>query len=270
MMEEEKEAYKVEKCKNVPGPRWHGDTKRDKYFSDLYLKLSYFQQQLPMLKEIESEPEYAKYYDGHQSKEVECILQHSLPKKLNDLGDFSINIPFGNKEEVRAIIDLGAACNLMPSSVYSKIGVGELKPAKLRLEMADKSTKRTKGLLEDALVRIDEPIFPVDFIVLELEDGLNRNEEPYLLLGRPFMATTRMEISMRDESIKMTVLGKTLRLEIFYDNLPPLYSSKNANFCFDEIMMKQVKENIRTVYLHTEVDKHIFNLDFLAIFTHFS
>ena len=79
IMEEEKEACKREKYKNIPGPWWYGNAKRDKYFSDLHLKISYFQQQLPMFKEIESELEYAKYCDGPQSKEVERILQHSLP-----------------------------------------------------------------------------------------------------------------------------------------------------------------------------------------------
>ena len=109
----------------------------------MHLKLSYFQHRLSMLKEIESEPQYARYYDGPLSKEVECILNHSLPKKLEDPGDFSIKVTFANEEKVRAIIDLGAACNLMPSSVYTKIGVGELKLAKLRLEMADKSIKKS-------------------------------------------------------------------------------------------------------------------------------
>ena len=103
----------------------------------------------------------------------------------------------------------------MSYSVYTRIGIGELKPAKLKLEMADEWLKKAKGLLEDVLVRIDELIIPIDFIVPDLEDGLNRNEKPYLLLGKPFMATTKMEINMRDESIKMTVLEKTLRLEIF-------------------------------------------------------
>ena len=57
-------------------------------------------------------------------------MQHSLPKKLGDLGSFSIDVTFANKEEVRAMIDIGASCNLMPYSVYYRIGIGELKPAK--------------------------------------------------------------------------------------------------------------------------------------------
>ena len=45
-------------------------------------------------------------------------------------------------------------------------------------------------------------------------------------------------------------------MEIFNDNSPPLYSSKDANYCFDKDMMKQVKESLRIVRtrpLHTKV-----------------
>ena len=77
-----------------------------------------------------------------------------------------------------------------------------------------------------------------------------------MLLGRPFMATTNMEINMRDRSVTMMVLGKKLRLNTFNDGLLPLYSSNDANYCFDEDMMRQVKESLKIIRnrpLHTEV-----------------
>ena len=110
--------------------------------------------------------------------------------------------------------DLGASCNVMPYSIYKRIGVGELQPIKTKLKMVDKSQKKARGLLEDCLVRIRELIVLVDFMVLDLENCSDEDEEPYLLLGRPFMDTTQMEISMQDETIKMAVRGRTLRLEI--------------------------------------------------------
>ena len=106
----------------------------------------------------------------------------------------------------------------------------------MKLEMADRTKKRDKGILEDVLVRIDELIVPVDFVVFD--DDKNKEEEPYMLLGRPFMATTKMEINMRDRSVTMMVLGKKLRLNMFSDGLPPLHFSNDANYCFDEDMIK--------------------------------
>ena len=43
-----------------------------------------------MLKEIESNPKNARYYDKPLSLEVERILNHSLPKKLGDQGNFAL------------------------------------------------------------------------------------------------------------------------------------------------------------------------------------
>ena len=93
---------------------------------------------------------------------------------MEDPGDYSIIVTFANEVKVRAMIDLGAACNLMPSFVYTKIGIGELKPVGLRLDMSDQSKKKAKGILEDVLVRIDELIVPADFIVMDLKDDINK------------------------------------------------------------------------------------------------
>ena len=72
------------------------------------------------------------------------------------------------------------------------------------------------------------------------------------------MATTRMEINMREGSITMMVLGKKLHLDAYNDNSLPLYSSNDPNSCFDEDMMKKVKESlqiIRSRPWHNEVKR---------------
>ena len=42
-----------------------------------------------------------------------------------------------------------------------------------------------KGIIEDVLVKVDKFIFPVDFVVLDMEE----DQEASILLGRPFRAT---------------------------------------------------------------------------------
>ena len=42
-----------------------------------------------------------------------------------------------------------------------------------------------EGVLEDVLVKVGKFIFPVDFVVMKMEED---NQDP-LLLGRPFLAT---------------------------------------------------------------------------------
>jgi hypothetical protein len=59
--------------------------------------------------------------------------------------------------------------NLLPYSVYLQLGLGELKPTSMTLQLADKSVKIPQGIVEDVLIKVDKFYFPVDFIVLDTE-----------------------------------------------------------------------------------------------------
>ena len=124
-----------------------------------------------MLKKIENEPKNARYYDKPLSLEVEQILTRSLPKKLGDPGEFCIMVTMSNGEKVKALIDLGAACNIIPGSMCSKVGNFNMRFDQYKLVMADGSIKEATCILEDVLVRVDELIIPIDFLVVNLEDN---------------------------------------------------------------------------------------------------
>ena len=135
---------------------------------------------------------------------------------------------------------------LCPFSIYKKIGTLKLKPSNAHLKMADKSRMKARGLLEDCLVRVGELIVPVDFLVLDVvNQDDDDDEEPYLLLGRPFMDTTNMEISMRDETIKMTVRRKTLRAEITNGDSPPLYTAKFFPYYYDDTEIQHAIKGVK-------------------------
>ena len=63
--------------------------------------------------------------------------------------------------------------------------MGELTLTTIILQMGDRSMAQPKGVLEDVLVKVAKFIFPMDFLVMKMEED---NEVP-LLLGRPFLAT---------------------------------------------------------------------------------
>ena len=50
-----------------------------------------------------------------------------------------------------------------------------------------------RGILEDVLVKVDNFIFLVDFIILDMEE----DHEVPLILGRPFLATSRALINVQ-------------------------------------------------------------------------
>ena len=59
--------------------------------------------------------------------------------------------------------------NLLPSSVYELFGFGEPKPTSFTIQLADRSIKEPRGMLEDVLVKVNEFYFSVDFLVLDME-----------------------------------------------------------------------------------------------------
>lgn len=65
---------------------------------------------------------------------------------------------------------MSASVNLMPLSVFKRLGLGEAKPTTVSLQLADQSIRYPKGVLEDVLVKVDKLIFPADFIVLDMEE----------------------------------------------------------------------------------------------------
>ena len=55
----------------------------------------------------------------------------------------------------RALLDLGSSMNLLSYSIYKELGVGELKPTRVTLELADRSVKVPRGIIEDVLIQVD-------------------------------------------------------------------------------------------------------------------
>ena len=132
---------------------------------------------------------------------------------MKDLGSFNINITIGNKQQVKAMLNLGVSINLMPYSLYKQLELGELKATRMSLQLADRSVKYPMGVVEDLLVQVDKLIVPVDFVVMDMENNF-RSVEPVILLGRPFMATTKTIIDVHKGELSMNVLGETVQFSV--------------------------------------------------------
>ena len=94
-----------------------------------------------------------------------------------------------------------ASINLMPFSVAKKLNLGEITPTSLSLQMADRSIAFPKGIIEDVLVKVDKFIFPVDFVVLDIEE----DREASIILGRPFLATGQALIDVKNGELTLRV-----------------------------------------------------------------
>jgi hypothetical protein len=73
--------------------------------------------------------------------------------------------------------------NLLPYSVYLQMGLGELKPTSMTLQLANRSVKRPRGIIEDVLIKVDKFYFPVDFIVIDTKPMHNVGSQIPVILG---------------------------------------------------------------------------------------
>eukprot|EP00257_Ricinus_communis_P021422 XP_015580911.1 uncharacterized protein LOC107262056 [Ricinus communis] len=129
--------------------------------------------------------------------ETTSVLQQQLPPKMKVLRSFIIDITMGDKKVAKAILDLGAN-NLLPYSIYAQLGLRELKPTTMSLQLADRSIKHARGIVEDLLIQVGKLIIPTDFMVLDMENTPARDKEQTILLGRPFVATTKIVIDVHN------------------------------------------------------------------------
>ncbi|XP_070004686.1 uncharacterized protein [Nicotiana sylvestris] len=89
----------------------------------------------------------------------------------------------------KSLCDSGASINLVPLSIYRNLEneLGKIRSAPISLQLVDQTTIILEGIVEDVLVWVDKFVFPVDFIVVKIEE----NKEIPLILGRPFLAMGR-------------------------------------------------------------------------------
>ena len=149
------------------------------------------------------------------TEQVSAIIQNNRPPKFKDPCCPTISCVIGNSKIEKALLDLGASVNLLSYSVYKQLGLGELKPTSIILQLADRSVIVPKGVVEDVLVQVDKFYFPVDFIILDMHPFSNANSQISVILGRPFLATSNALINCRSGVLKLSFGNMTLELNIF-------------------------------------------------------
>ena len=149
-------------------------------------------------------------------EQVSAIIQCKTPVKYKDPACPTISVNIGGTCVEMALLDLGASVNLLPYSVYKKLGLGELKPTTITLSLADKSIKIPKGTMEDVLIQVDKFYYLIDFVMLDTEPvAVGANYVP-IILGRPFLATSNAIINCRNRFMQLTFRNMTLELNIFH------------------------------------------------------
>nr|GEY03968.1 reverse transcriptase domain-containing protein [Tanacetum cinerariifolium] len=146
------------------------------------------------------------------NKNCSAVILKKLPKKLGDPRKFLI--PYGfSKLKCKALADLGASINLMPLSVWRKLGLPDLIPTRMTLKLANRAICTPDGIARDVFVSVGKFTFLADFVIVNYES----DPRVTLILERPFLRTARALINVHGEEMILSDGDERLTLNMKHD-----------------------------------------------------
>nr|GEV58649.1 DNA-directed DNA polymerase [Tanacetum cinerariifolium] len=141
-----------------------------------------------------------------------AVIIKKLPKKLGDHGKFLI--PYGFSElKCKALADLRASINMMPLSVWKKLGLPEFISTRMTLELANRAICTPAGIARDVFIPVGKFTFPANFVIVDYES----DPRVPLILGRPFLRTARALINVHGEEMILRDGDDRLTLNMRHD-----------------------------------------------------
>ncbi|XP_075107036.1 uncharacterized protein LOC142180018 [Nicotiana tabacum] len=226
-----------------------------------------------MLRDV---PKYAKYIKDIVANKTrltefetaalteECTsrIQHKLPQKLKDLGSFTILVRISEIDVGRALCDLGESINLMSLLVFKQLGLGDLRPTTVMLQLADRSYVYHEGVIVDVLLQIGKFIFPIDFIILDYE----ADELVLIILERPLLTTGDVIIKVREGKMIMRVdneeavfnVYRAIQLPRHYEDLAIIYRVEINELAVEPSVFKEdALERALMLFNHLELEEEV-------------
>nr|GEV70402.1 reverse transcriptase domain-containing protein [Tanacetum cinerariifolium] len=160
----------------------------------------------------------------------------------------------------KALADLGASINLMPLSVWKELGLPELIPTRMTLELANRAICTPAGIARDVFISVGKFTFLADFAVVDYES----NSRVPLILGRPFLRIARALIDVHGEEMILRNGDERLTLNMkhetaSYSNHPQRESVNLINIFnvssedFLEVSVPKQSSGNPTFSLHQEL-----------------
>ncbi|GJY32357.1 hypothetical protein Tco_0415852 [Tanacetum coccineum] len=115
------------------------------------------------------------------SEECSAVIQRSLPQKEGDPGSFTLPCLIGPLAVKNTLANLGASINLMTHSLFLRLGIFELKPTRMSIQLVDRSFWKWMRTI---------------------------------ILGRPFFATARAVIDIHEGKLSLRVKNETVTFNI--------------------------------------------------------
>ncbi|GJX27685.1 putative reverse transcriptase domain-containing protein [Tanacetum coccineum] len=117
----------------------------------------------------------------------------------------------------------------------------DLKPTRMCIELANKTTQFPKGIAENVMVKVDKFVFRVDFVILDMEE----DHRIPIILGRPFVAIAHAKIDVFNKKISFKVGDEIITFDLEKSiSFPP----SNEDTCHaSDIINLSVVNNIKEI-----------------------
>ncbi|RYR15735.1 hypothetical protein Ahy_B04g072658 isoform B [Arachis hypogaea] len=92
-----------------------------------------------------------------------------------------------------------------------KLQINELRSTDVIIQLADKTQKQAKGIVENVLVKVGNHFIPTDFVILDMEESYL----DFIILGRPFLATARALIDVEQGELIQRIYDEHLTFRAF-------------------------------------------------------
>ncbi|XP_070023007.1 uncharacterized protein [Nicotiana sylvestris] len=208
----------------APFPQRLAKHQKEEQYKKFFEMLKQIQVNIPLIEALKEMPGYAKMMKDLMSRKFDfqdlatitltqtcsAVVMRPIAEKLSDPGSFTIPCTIGNFAFAKALCDLGASINLMPLSIYKRLGIGRARPTSMLLQLADRTVKHPFGILDDVLIQVGKFVFPADFVILDCKV----DEEIPIILGRPFLATGRALIDCETGELKMRLNDEEITFNV--------------------------------------------------------
>ncbi|KAI5431909.1 hypothetical protein KIW84_035879 [Lathyrus oleraceus] len=208
--------------------------------------------------------------------ECNTIIQNNMPPKLKDLCSFSIPCVIGKFVIDKALCDLRASISVMPLTICKRLNMGELRPTKMYVQLADRSIKY---LIGRSFLATAGAIINVKRGKLTFEVGEEKVE--FILtqfLQAPAIDDTCYLLNVIDECVREIEMQETTYSDIMKIQIPPIfeddnwhepYQSDSLSECLaltpnhmpcpkkPDLELKALPKNLRYEFLDTELKRPV-------------
>ncbi|KAK8663121.1 hypothetical protein V6N13_025002 [Hibiscus sabdariffa] len=136
-----------------PFPQRLKKQKQEYQFKKLFHILKQVHINMPLVETLQQMPNYAKFLKDMVTRKTKiedfetagateaylAMMHNKVLAKRTDPGSFTIPCSIGNNYSCKALCDPGASINLMPKSVFQKLGIRKAKLTIVMLQLADRS-----------------------------------------------------------------------------------------------------------------------------------